>query len=56
MDPEYIKWLRGDSLKKDAWQRYNHIDPAEVREQYLRKIPQLLDFNQKISYFERRNL
>lgn len=55
MDPEYIKWLRGDSLKKDAWQRYNHIDNREVREEYLRKIPQLLSFDQKISYFERRN-
>lgn len=56
MDPEYIKWLRGDSLKKEAWQLYNHIDSREVQVEYLRKIPQLLDFNQKISYFEKRNL
>ncbi len=56
MNEEYIKWLRGDSLKKDAWQRYNHIDPEEVREDYLRKIPQLISFDQKISTFFVRNI
>lgn len=42
MNPEYIKWLRGDSLKKDAWELYNHIDIEVVREEYLRRIPKLL--------------
>lgn len=54
MDPEYIKWLRGDSLSSEAWQIYNHVDPRQVREEYLRKIPQLISFDQKISYFENR--
>ena len=42
MDPQYIRWLRGDSLKKEAWQLYNHIDPDMVREEYERCIPKLL--------------
>lgn len=42
MGPEYIKWLRGDSLRKDAWQLYNHIDPGRVKEEYLRLVPKLL--------------
>lgn len=41
MDPQYIKWLRGDSLQKEAWQIYNHIDPEHVREEYERCIPKL---------------
>lgn len=41
MDPQYIKWLRGDSLQKEAWQIYNHIDPETVREEYEKCIPQL---------------
>lgn len=51
MDPEHIKFLRGDSLRKEAWQRYNHLDIDVVRHEYLRRIPQLLSFNKKISYF-----
>ena len=42
MDPEYIKWLRGDSLQKEAWQIYNHIDPEIVREDYIRCIPKII--------------
>ena len=42
MDPQYIKWLRGDSMQKEAWQVYNHIDPETVRAEYERCIPQLL--------------
>lgn len=49
MDPEHIKWLRGDSLTSEAWQIYNHIDIEEVRIEYLRRIPGLLSFDQKIS-------
>ncbi|WP_052402726.1 tyrosine-type recombinase/integrase [Methanococcoides methylutens] len=41
MDPQYIKWLRGDSLQKEAWQIYNHIDPEHVREEYEKCIPKL---------------
>lgn len=41
MDPQYIKWLRGDSLQKEAWQIYNHIDPEKVREEYEKCIPKL---------------
>ena len=42
MDPQYIKWLRGDSLRSEAWQIYNHIDPETVRAEYERCIPKLL--------------
>ena len=42
MDPQYIKWLRGDSLQAEAWQIYNHIDPDMVRAEYERCIPKLL--------------
>ncbi len=42
MVPQYIKWLRGDSLTSEAWEIYNHIDPDDVRQEYLRCIPQLL--------------
>ena len=42
MDPQYIKWLRGDSLRKEAWQIYNHIDPETVRAEYEQCIPKLL--------------
>ena len=46
---DYIKWLRGDSIQKEAWQLYNHIDPEEVRQDYLRCIPQLISFDMRIS-------
>lgn len=42
MDKEFIKWLRGDSLSKEAWEIYNHIDPEDVRQEYLRCTPGLL--------------
>jgi len=46
MDPEYIKWLRGDSLRSEAWQIYNHIDSEEVRQEYLRRIPGIMQASQ----------
>lgn len=42
MDPQYIMWLRGDSMGSQSWQIYNHIDPEAVRKEYLRCIPQIL--------------
>lgn len=42
MKDQYIKWLRGDSLNKEAWQGYNRIDPWIVRREYLQCIPKLL--------------
>ncbi|MBP2029382.1 integrase [Methanohalophilus levihalophilus] len=42
MDPEFIKYLRGDSLEKESWQIYNHINPQRVRDDYLNRIPALL--------------
>lgn len=41
-DPQYIRWLRGDSLQAETWQIYNHIDPETVRAEYERCIPKLL--------------
>lgn len=43
MDPQYIKFLRGDSLRKESWQIYNRIDIELVRTEYLRCIPQISD-------------
>lgn len=51
MDPEHIKFLRGDSLSSESWQIYNHIDIEEVRAEYLRRIPKLISFDMKISMF-----
>lgn len=45
MDPQYIMWLRGDSMGKQSWQIYNHIDPEAVRVEYLRRIPNLTSNN-----------
>lgn len=42
LSPIYIKWLRGDSPGKEAWEQYNHIDPENVRAEYLRRIPKLI--------------
>lgn len=36
MDPQYIKFLRGDSLREESWQIYNRIDIGLVRAEYLR--------------------
>jgi len=41
MDPQYIKFLRGDSLREESWQIYNQIDIGLVRAEYLRCIPQI---------------
>jgi integrase/recombinase XerD len=41
MDPQYIKFLRGDSLRKESWQIYNLIDIELVRAEYLRCIPRI---------------
>lgn len=51
MNPQHIKYLRGDSLKKEAWQMYNHIEIEDVRAEYLRCIPKLLRFEQKLEVF-----
>jgi integrase len=45
MDPEYIKYLRGDVIEPEAWQIYNAIDPEDVRSEYLNKIPKLFAKN-----------
>jgi integrase/recombinase XerD len=42
MPREYVKWLRGDKMKKDAFDHYLHIDPEDVREKYLECVPVLL--------------
>lgn len=42
MNPQYIKFLRGDSLRKESWQIYNRIDIELVRAEYLRCIPKIL--------------
>lgn len=51
MDKEFIKWLRGDSMRSETWEIYNKIDIEDVRQEYLRRIPQLLSFDLKISIF-----
>lgn len=40
MKREYIKWLRGDATT-EAIDIYSHIDPEDVRRQYLALIPRL---------------
>ena len=40
MKREYVQWLRGDAIK-EAVDIYFHIDPEDVRKQYLAHIPQL---------------
>jgi hypothetical protein len=42
MKAEYVQWLRGDSIKR-AVDIYFHVDPMDVRKQYLAHthIPQL---------------
>lgn len=42
MNPQYIKFLRGDSMWDESWQIYNRIDIELVRAEYLRYIPQIL--------------
>lgn len=40
MNREYVKWLRGDSTQ-DAIDVYFHIDPYDVRKEYLSHVPRL---------------
>lgn len=40
MKREYVKWLRGDAIK-EAVDIYYHIDPEDVRKEYMTHIPQL---------------
>jgi integrase/recombinase XerD len=42
MNPQYIKFLRGDSMRSEAWQIYNRIDLELVRGEYLRYIPKIM--------------
>lgn len=42
MNPQYIKFLRGDSMRLESWQIYNRIDIELVRPEYLRCIPQIM--------------
>jgi len=41
MKREHIKWLRGDSLGKEAVDIYHHIEPQDVFKEYLRTMPRL---------------
>lgn len=40
MTREHVTWLRGDK-PRGTMDIYLHIDPAEVRESYLARIPKL---------------
>ena len=40
MKTQYVEWLRGDAIKR-AVGIYFHIDPEDVRKQYLAFVPQL---------------
>lgn len=42
MRSEYIMFLRGDSLGRESWHIYNHLDYDSIREEYLSCIPTLL--------------
>lgn len=42
MNPQYIKFLRGDSMRGESWQIYNRIDIDLVRAEYLKHIPRLI--------------
>jgi len=46
MDPFYIQFLRGDTLRGKAWMIYNHIDLEKVRSEYLRCMPKILSGSQ----------
>ena len=41
MKREYIAWLRGDRMNREAQDTYIHIDQEDVLGEYLRRIPQL---------------
>lgn len=40
MKREYVKWIRGDATQ-EAIDIYYHIDPEDVRREYLRCIPRV---------------
>jgi len=40
MKKEYVQWLRGDAIK-EAVDIYFHINPEDVRKQYLAHVPPL---------------
>jgi hypothetical protein len=43
MQEVYIKWLRGDSLKKKTWvNNYLEFDQELVRKEYLSCVPELI--------------
>jgi site-specific recombinase XerD len=43
MQEVYIKWLRGDSLKKKTWaNNYLEFDPELIRKEYLSCVPELI--------------
>lgn len=45
MQEVYIKWLRGDSLKKKTWaNNYLEFDPELVRKEYLSCVPLLVHY------------
>ncbi len=39
MNEQYIMFLRGDSMRKESWQHYNHFDLQNVKQEYLRCVP-----------------
>lgn len=47
MPREFIQELRGDR-RKDAVDIYDHIDPEELRAEYLRRVPKLISFDEKL--------
>jgi integrase/recombinase XerD len=40
MERSYVQWLRGDAIR-EAVDIYFHVDPEDVRREYLAHIPQL---------------
>lgn len=40
MRREYVQWLRGDAIK-EAVDTYFHIDPGDVKKEYMANIPRL---------------
>lgn len=42
MRSEFIMFLRGDSLGRESWHIYNHLDYDSIRDDYLSCIPSLL--------------
>jgi integrase/recombinase XerD len=40
MRRDFVKWIRGDAMR-EAIDIYYHIDPEEVRREYLARVPQL---------------